>query len=131
MARPSRLTTEVEQRILNALRADSYASTAASYAGIHPATYYRWLERDDPSGRRRADPPYRKFAERVEQGCAEPRSVTSCGSARQPRTTGEPPAGACRTANPSAGAAAHTNARTLLSEPGSPIGRLRNAFGSP
>jgi len=71
MARPSKLTSEVEERILKALRAGNYASTAARFAGIDPATYYRWLERGDPSGRRRDDVPYRRFAERVQQASAE------------------------------------------------------------
>jgi transposase len=85
MARPSKLSPEVEQRILNALRAGNYASTAASYAGIHPATYYRWLERGDPSGHRRADLPYRKFAERVQQASAEAeiRDVTRISKAAE------------------------------------------------
>jgi hypothetical protein len=38
MARPSKLTPEVEERILKALRAGNYATAAARYAGIHPST---------------------------------------------------------------------------------------------
>jgi len=85
MARPSKLTPEVEERILKALRAGNYATPAASYAGIHPATYYLWLERGDPSGRRRADLPYRRFAEKVHQASAEAeiRDVTRISKAAE------------------------------------------------
>jgi transposase len=71
MARPSKLTPAVEERILKALRAGNYATAAAGYAGIHPSTFHRWLERGDPGGRRRADLPYRRFAEKVQQAIAE------------------------------------------------------------
>lgn len=71
MARPSKLTPEVEERIIKALLAGSHVATAARCAGVHPATFYRWMERGDPSGTRRADRPYRLFAARAEQTMAE------------------------------------------------------------
>ena len=71
MARPSKLTPEVEERIIKALLAGSHVATAARCAGVHPATFYRWIERGDPNGTGRADRPYRVFAARVDQTMAE------------------------------------------------------------
>jgi hypothetical protein len=71
MARPTKLTPEVQERLLKALRAGNYLSTAARFAGIHPATLHRWLERGDPAGTRPTDLPYRQFAEQVERAIAE------------------------------------------------------------
>src|SRR5213080_4022208 len=45
VARPTKLTPEIQQRIVTAIRAGNYAEPAARSAGISPATYYRWLER--------------------------------------------------------------------------------------
>ena len=61
MARPTKLTPEICQRIVTAIRAGNYAEPAARSAGISPATYYRWLRRGQkaPSGI------YRDFCEEV------------------------------------------------------------------
>lgn len=45
MARPTKLTRQRHDRIVNALRAGAYAEVAARAAGVHEATYYRWLAR--------------------------------------------------------------------------------------
>lgn len=45
MARRSKLTPETQQAIVNALNSGNWLETAASYAGIAPATLYNWLER--------------------------------------------------------------------------------------
>lgn len=45
MARPTKLTPEVQERIITALRAGNYQDTAAAYAGIDESTFYRWMER--------------------------------------------------------------------------------------
>ena len=71
MARPTKLTPEVEALILKALKAGNFRSTAARLAGVRPATLHRWLERGDPAGTRKADRPYRDFAEKVDQAMAE------------------------------------------------------------
>ncbi len=63
MARPSKLTTEVQERIVSALRAGNYQDTAASYAGISAKTFYEWMNRgksDDP-----AEEIYSEFREAV------------------------------------------------------------------
>ena len=71
MARPTKLTTEVEETILKAIRGGNYAGTAATYAGVDRSTYFRWLERGDPAGTAAADSRYRAFRARVEQAKAE------------------------------------------------------------
>jgi transposase len=45
MARPTKLTEKVHERILQAIRAGNYVESAAVAAGIAPSTFYRWLER--------------------------------------------------------------------------------------
>ena len=41
--RPKKLTPEVSEKIIQALSQGNYQDTAAAYAGIHPATYFRWM----------------------------------------------------------------------------------------
>jgi transposase len=67
MARPSKLTPEVHERIVAAVRAGNYAGPAARSAGISEATYYRWLKRgeEETSGR------YRELYEAVRRAEAE------------------------------------------------------------
>lgn len=43
MARHNAFTTERTNHIIKALRAGNYLHTAASMAGVHRATVYRWL----------------------------------------------------------------------------------------
>jgi len=45
MARPSKLTPETQQSIINALNSGKWIETAANYAGIATATLYNWLDR--------------------------------------------------------------------------------------
>ena len=67
MARPTKLTPEVRERIEKAIRAGSYAQVAARSAGISSSTYYRWLER----GAEEKRGIYRDFADAVEQAEAD------------------------------------------------------------
>ena len=67
MARPTKLTKEVHQRIVAAVRAGNYPEPAARAAGIHPATYYRWMERGEKEG----SGIYRDFYEDVRRAEAE------------------------------------------------------------
>lgn len=61
MARPSKLTAEVQGRIVAAIRAGNYAEAAAQSAGISASTLYRWLAR----GELEASGPFRQFREAV------------------------------------------------------------------
>lgn len=47
MARPSKLSVEVRERVVQAIRAGNYAEAACQSAGISPSTYYRWLARGE------------------------------------------------------------------------------------
>ena len=44
MGRGTKLTPEVINRLGEALKAGNYIEVAVEYAGIAPATYYRWLK---------------------------------------------------------------------------------------
>lgn len=61
--RRSKLTAEIQEKIVTAIRAGNYANIAAQYAGIAESTFYRWLQRGSASKSGR----YRDFAEAVRQ----------------------------------------------------------------
>ena len=67
MARPSKLTAEVSERICRAIRAGNYPATAARAAGIAESTFYRWME----EGRSAESGKYRDFHEAVKRAEAE------------------------------------------------------------
>lgn len=46
-----KLTPEIQQKVVAALRAGNYAHVAAEYAGIDRATFYRWMQRGRESTR--------------------------------------------------------------------------------
>jgi len=45
VARPEKLTPEVQQKIVDAIRLGNYIETAAAYAGISKSTLYDWLKK--------------------------------------------------------------------------------------
>ena len=51
MARPSKLTPELMERIVRAVRAGNYPKVAARAAGISPTTYYRWMSEGEKATR--------------------------------------------------------------------------------
>ncbi|MEM1182106.1 MAG: hypothetical protein AAGM22_27405 [Acidobacteriota bacterium] len=55
--RPSKLTPEVQDRIITAIRAGNYSRVAAEYAGISERTFYGWLRR----GKKAKSGLYREF----------------------------------------------------------------------
>jgi hypothetical protein len=57
--RPSKLTPAVEEKLLGTLRLGNFRSTAARFAGISPATFYRAMADHRPR--------FREFREAVEQ----------------------------------------------------------------
>jgi transposase len=63
MGRPTKLTPEVQERIITALRAGNYQETAANYAGISAKTFYEWMQR----GKDEPESIYRDFREAVEK----------------------------------------------------------------
>ena len=57
--RPSKLTPEVTERLLHALRTDNARVMACRYAGISEPTFHRWMTDERPE--------FREFREVVEQ----------------------------------------------------------------
>ena len=56
---------------MRAIRAGNYPEVAAAHAGIHPATYYRWMERGELAGNAAEDEPFRRFRSEVERALAD------------------------------------------------------------
>ncbi len=61
VARRSRLTPELADRIANLISTGNYDTVVCGLVGIHPSTYYGWLAR----GRRDGTGPYREFFDKV------------------------------------------------------------------
>lgn len=68
MGRKLKLTPEIQEKIVKAIKAGNYAVIAAAMAGISESTYYRWLEQGE---RPDAKSPYREFWESVKEAEAE------------------------------------------------------------
>ncbi len=103
MARPSKLTAEVTERIVAAVRAGNYPSRRPARPGISPATYYRWMKRRRESQSRASN------ASSMRRSAApkpKPRSKSSPGCARRCPRTGAPGCSSSSAATPSAGDAA-------------------------
>ncbi len=45
--RPLKITSEIQAKIVDAIKAGNYIETAAAYAGIHKSTLYDWLKRGE------------------------------------------------------------------------------------
>lgn len=67
MGRPTKLTPEVGERILVAVRAGNYWETAAAFAGISKVTFYGWLKRGHQAKRGI----YHDFLNALEKAAAE------------------------------------------------------------
>jgi hypothetical protein len=65
--RPSKLTPQVCQKIVDALRAGNFIQTAAEYAGVDRSTVHDWLRR----GKRERQGQYRDFVEQVRKAEAD------------------------------------------------------------
>jgi len=63
MARPSKLTPEVEERILEYLRAGNRRNVAVRAAGVGESTFFHWMADDRPR--------YREFRDAAERAEAE------------------------------------------------------------
>jgi hypothetical protein len=60
MGRPTKLTPELQRRIVKAVRCGNYGETAAASEGVDRATYYRWMERGAAG-----EDPFRDFCDAV------------------------------------------------------------------
>lgn len=81
MARPSKLTKEIQNQIVVAVRAGNYMETAAAFAGISKDTFYKWLKRgarerqrlDDSTNAkpRKKELPFLEFSDAVTRAISE------------------------------------------------------------
>jgi hypothetical protein len=85
MARPTKLTKEVTDKICLAIRAGNYAKVAAAMAGVGETTYYRWLELSEESNAKKE---YREFRESIERAEAEA-EVAAIARIRQAADNGD------------------------------------------
>jgi transposase len=66
--RTTKLTPQIQQKIVDAIKAGNYQETAATYAGITPSTFYRWMQQAEQP---RAPRPLREFREAVLEARAQ------------------------------------------------------------
>jgi transposase len=64
MARPTKLTPEIQKKICDALNAGNYFEVACEYAGIDKSTGYQWMARGQ--GRAKNRPANAEFVEFVD-----------------------------------------------------------------
>lgn len=64
MARPTKLTKELIEKVCSAIYAGNYAKIAAQLSGISESTYYGWLQEAEKEG---CDPLFLEFSESVEK----------------------------------------------------------------
>jgi hypothetical protein len=69
--RPTKLTPEVEKKIVTAIQAGNYRQVAAAHAGIHRSTFHRWMRDGDPDGADSDNQPFRELRAAVEQAEAD------------------------------------------------------------
>lgn len=65
-AHKSKLTPELQERIVAFLRAGNYVETASACAGIHKDTFYEWCKKG-----RKGEEPFAAFVEAVDRAIAE------------------------------------------------------------
>ncbi len=61
MARPSKLTPEVQKRLVKAIKAGNYYEAACGFAGIHYSTFRKWMQK----GEKAKSGKYREFFEAI------------------------------------------------------------------
>ena len=82
--RPTKLTPQVQAKIVQAIVGGNDITVAAAYAGIHKAQFYRWLEK----GEQQQQGIYRAFRDAIQkaQADAETRNVALIAKAAQEGT---------------------------------------------
>lgn len=84
VGRKTKLTPEVQEKVVAALLAGNYQEKAAAYAGVNVATYFRWLAEGESDDGREL---YREFHDAVENARASA-EVQSVGLIRQAANAG-------------------------------------------
>lgn len=69
--RGTKLTPQVHEKIVRAVRAGSFFSTACLHAGVSPETGWEWLRRGRGEDERRKTPLYAAFAEDIARANAD------------------------------------------------------------
>lgn len=71
--RPSKLTPELQDRIVKLIEAGNYMDTAAACCDVSRETFFKWMRR----GNRQKHGPYRRFVDAVKkaEGLAEARAL--------------------------------------------------------
>lgn len=67
MSRPTKLTPQLQDKIVQAVKAGNYAQIAAQYAGIGTTTFFRWMQQ----GAEEEKGIYREFREAIKVAEAE------------------------------------------------------------
>jgi len=84
MARPTKLTPELQENIVMAINAGNYSKVAAEMVGIGETTFYRWMEEGaKPDGKKE----YREFRESIKRAEAQA-EVVSVARIRQAANEG-------------------------------------------
>ena len=84
VGRKTKLTPEVQEKVVAALLAGNYQERAAAYAGVNVATYFRWLAEGESDDGREL---YREFHDAVQSARASA-EVQSVGLIRQAANAG-------------------------------------------
>ncbi len=82
--RKTKLTPELEEKLLKFLRAGNYIETSCRCAGLHKDTFYDWMKRGEKGER-----PYAAFVDNVHRAMAESeaRDLHTIGVASQTQWT--------------------------------------------
>jgi transposase len=80
MARPTKLTDDVSDRLVALLRVGVAVDVAAETVGIAPSTFRAWMQRGERGGPR--DAPYRTFREAVERARGEHEAILAAATSR-------------------------------------------------
>lgn len=65
--RPSKISPEIQARVVQAIQAGNYLEVAAAYAGLSKDTLYRWMK----AGARSSSGPYREFSDAIQKALAD------------------------------------------------------------
>lgn len=71
---PPKLTPEVQERIVGAIRGGAYNETAALFAGISESTFYKWLQKGNEAREQEIEPEnseYLQFLQAIEKAQAD------------------------------------------------------------
>ncbi|MFI6496660.1 hypothetical protein [Nonomuraea typhae] len=68
MGRPTKLTSELQERLCGYVRDGQYLATAAALAGVHESTVHRWMQQGEPEDAPKA---FRDFREALTRARAE------------------------------------------------------------